>query len=146
MVLSLNKHYINERILSQYFHTLKVLLPSYFDTLSYNTFKDFQMRCLSSLQLKGVQNCQRSKFEKKMPWPRFELGISHCILLYLIPYEEDASEFLIFWSIFISKSGITNRNGQFFVLSRYWDLIQSSKNGLNRLWCLAGYLKRTEVI
>ena len=42
---------------------------------------------------------------------RFEPGISspgdqpHCVLLYLIPFEEDASDFLIFWSTHMSQIG-----------------------------------------
>ena len=30
---------------------------------------------------------------------------SHCVLLYLIPFEEDASDFLIFWSTHMSQIG-----------------------------------------
>ena len=30
---------------------------------------------------------------------------THCVLLYLIPFEEDASEFLIFWSTHMSQIG-----------------------------------------
>ena len=29
----------------------------------------------------------------------------HCVLLYLIPFEEDASDFLIFWSTHMSQIG-----------------------------------------
>ena len=31
--------------------------------------------------------------------------IPHCVLLYLIPFEEDASDFLIFWSTHMSQIG-----------------------------------------
>ena len=35
----------------------------------------------------------------------FEKFLPHCVPLYLIPFEEDASEFLIFWSTYESKIG-----------------------------------------
>ena len=36
---------------------------------------------------------------------RIYSGGSHCVLLYLIPFEEDASDFLIFWSTHTCKLG-----------------------------------------
>ena len=33
------------------------------------------------------------------------VDFSHCVPLYLIPFEEDASDFLIFWSTHMSKIG-----------------------------------------
>ena len=34
-----------------------------------------------------------------------EAGYSHCVLLYLMPFEEDASDVLIFWSTHLSQIG-----------------------------------------
>ena len=35
----------------------------------------------------------------------FEIVLPHCVPLYLIPFEEDASDFLIFWSTHMSQIG-----------------------------------------
>ena len=35
----------------------------------------------------------------------FENLLPHCVLLYLIPFEEDASDLLIFWSTHMSQNG-----------------------------------------
>ena len=37
--------------------------------------------------------------------PIFFTFMAHCVLLYLIHFEEDASDFLIFWSTHMSQNG-----------------------------------------
>ena len=37
-------------------------------------------------------------------------GFTHCVPLYIIPFEEDASDFLIFWSTHLSQIGERKRN------------------------------------